>query len=132
MKILISELHASSSQLLKFLGTGILNTCISYVVFLLLYRETGLYYLYASAIGYTAGLTNSFLINRRWTFESHGKVFPELMKFILVNLFAMSVNLLALKLSVQIVGFRPEIGQVGAFVFSTVANFAGNKFWTFR
>lgn len=75
---------------------------------------------------------NSFFVNRRWTFESREKVFPEFMKFILVNLVAMSVNLLVLKLSVQFIELRPEVGQVGAYVFSTGTNFAGNKYWTFK
>jgi putative flippase GtrA len=112
---------------------GVLNTAVQYLLFLFLYRVAGMNYIVASAIGYCAGITNSYLWNRVWTFHSEeSRKGLEFGKFILVNAVSMAVNLGILRYSVKHLEMRPEIGQIIAIAFSMAANFIGNKFWTFR
>ncbi len=120
-------------EFVKFSLVGCINTGLQYGVFYVLYAVCGVYYLTASAIGYCVGMANSFLLNKTWTFHSfRGKIKLEFPRFVIVNLVALGVNLGALKTIV--VGFKipPEYGQVIAMIFSTITNFLGNKFWTFR
>src|SRR6476646_12175065 len=58
-------------QFLKFGTVGVSNTLITFVVYGLLLKVFGVWYLAASAIGFIAGATNGFLLNRRWTFRGH-------------------------------------------------------------
>jgi putative flippase GtrA len=120
-------------QFVKFSLIGLLNTGIHYVIFLFLYRVFDMYYLHATVVGYSVGLINSFILNKKWTFKSRNvRKDMEFAKFIMVNLLALIVNVGALKYFVSLAGLRPEIGQIVAIAFSTITNFMGNKFWTFQ
>src|SRR5277367_302892 len=81
-----TDLHESSSsvargsgrlsapmlvQFVKFGIVGVSNTLLTLVVYTVLLKVFGVWYLAASAIGFIAGATNGFLINRRWTFREH-------------------------------------------------------------
>ena len=47
------------------------NTLLTFVVYTVLLKVFGVWYLAASAIGFVVGATNGFLLNRRWTFREH-------------------------------------------------------------
>jgi len=119
-------------QFVKFAVVGVLNSAIQYLVFLFLYSFTGTQYLLASIIGYVAGMTNSYILNRRWTFESRNqKLFTELSRFVAVNLVSLGVNLGLLYLLVSTGVMIPQWAQVVAITGSTLVNFVLNKVWTF-
>jgi len=120
-------------QFTRFGLVGVLNTAIQYAVFAILFRLAGLPMLLSSALGYLAGLLNSYYVNRKWTFamrEGGNRV--EFARFLVVNLLAMGMNLLALKVLVARFGMLPEAAQILAIGASLVVNFAGNRWWTFR
>ena len=120
------------AQFIKFAVVGVLNSAIQYVVFLFLYSFTGTQYLLASIIGYIAGMTNSYVLNRRWTFRSRNqKRLSELSRFVIVNLISLGVNLGLLFLLVSSGVMVPQWAQVLAIVGSTLVNFVLNKVWTF-
>ena len=123
----------TSAQFLRFGLVGGLNTAIQYVVFIVLFRLAAVSMVAASAAGYLAGIVNSYFINRSWTFRmDRTRSGGEFVRFLLVNILAMGMNLLTLKLLVSRAGLSPEIAQVCAIGSSLVVNFAGNKLWTFR
>jgi putative flippase GtrA len=123
----------TSSQFVKFGVVGILNTAVQFVVFIALFRWLNIPMMVASGLGYTAGIVNSYLINRVWTFQvKEKKQAGEFFRFVAVNIVAMGVNLGTLKALVFYGGLLPEIAQVLAIGSSLVVNFAGNKWWTFR
>jgi putative flippase GtrA len=120
-------------QFIKFSLVGLLNTGIHYAMFLFLYRSCGINYLFASAVGYSCGLLNSFILNKNWTFKTiNVRRDVEFIKFILVNIVALAINIIALKFFVEAIKIIPEISQVLAIVSSFIVNFLGNKYWTFR
>ena len=57
-------------QFVKFGIVGVSNTLLTLVVYTVLLKVFGVWYLAASAIGFIVGATNGFLLNRRWTFKS--------------------------------------------------------------
>lgn len=119
-------------QFIKFALVGILNSAIQYLLFLLLYSLFGIQYLSASIIGYIAGMTNSYILNRRWTFASRNQqLFPELGRFVVVNLISLGANLGLLFLLVSTGAMVPQWAQVLAIIGSTLVNFVLNKVWTF-
>lgn len=119
-------------QFIKFGLVGVLNTALHFAVFYALYSLLGLYYLLASTIGYVAGLINSYILNRNWTFRSHdADQKREFARFIWVNLLSLGVNLVTLKALVVWVELRPEVAQLLAIILTLLANFVGNRFWTF-
>jgi len=125
--------RATAIQFIKFCLIGLLNAGIHYAVFLLLFRLLGVHHQVATVIGYGCGLINSFLMNRTWTFRGASENrHREFFKFFWVNMLSLGVNMAALEAFVRFAGLPGEIALVLAIGFSTVTNFVGNKFWTFR
>ena len=58
-------------QFVKFGIVGVSNTLLTFIVYTVLLKVFGVWYLAASAIGFIAGATNGFLLNRKWTFREH-------------------------------------------------------------
>ncbi len=57
---------------------------------------------------------------------------PEFIRFIVVNLVSLGVNLLVLQMLVSQANIMPEIAQGVAILGALVVNFSGNKLWTFN
>jgi len=122
----------TAAQFVKYTACGLVNCSISYSVFLALYWGVGLHYVPASGLGYCAGMVNSFLLNRAFTFNATGAVPPMIARFAVVTGVGISLNLLSLQWIVTFFRLAPEVAQVFALVCSGCLNFAGNKAWTFR
>lgn len=118
-------------KFIKFSIVGVSNTTLSFMVFFLLYKVAGTYYLLSSLFGYLAGLGNSYLWNLRWTFRRRhsGKIF---VKFFLVNILALFSKLLVLNLLVERFFIRTSLAELMVIGLSIIINFVGNNFWTFR
>ncbi|HEY6643340.1 GtrA family protein [Povalibacter sp.] len=122
-----------ANQLLIFAIIGLINTAVHFLVFLLLMRAFDVPILVASALGYGAGVINSYLMNRLWTFRSAARATAaEFLRFIIVNLVSLATNLTVLKYLTAVVGLAPEPAQLGAIVASLGVNFIGSKWWAFR
>lgn len=120
-------------QIIKFGLVGVLNTAIHYIVFLVLLRVAGAPLLLASAIGYVLASVNSFLVNRRWTFQvTGGGHVSQYVRFMAVYVVALGLNLVSLQFLVVVLHMRPEIAQALAIGASLGVNFAGNRWWVFR
>ena len=62
----------STLQFIRFLVVGVLNTFVTLVVIYLCKAFTPLSLMAGNALGYVAGLINSFLWNRAWVFAATG------------------------------------------------------------
>lgn len=87
MRLLASR--AGLAQFLRFGVVGVLNTATSYLVIRALAGLIGLPA--ASATGYVAGMVQSFILNRFWTFGAtrpagSGRWRGEALRFVAVNL----------------------------------------------
>ena len=70
----------------KFSMVGLLNTGIDFISFAILYSALDLHYLPSQAIAYTAGVLNSFVCNKLWTFQNRShQVFRQMTKFVIIN-----------------------------------------------
>lgn len=58
--------------LIKFALVGVVNTLIDFAVYALL-TTIGVNYILAQWISYSAGILNSYVMNRKWTFEKKEK-----------------------------------------------------------
>src|ERR1700684_2888693 len=58
-------------QFVKFGVVGVSNTLIFVLVYTLLLKVFGVWYVAASGSGFAIGAVNGFLWNRAWTFKGH-------------------------------------------------------------
>jgi putative flippase GtrA len=119
-------------QFAKFGIVGVSNTLITLVVYTLLLKVFGVWYLAASAIGFVAGAINGFLLNRRWTFRGHVGDALTPVRWGIVQGCGLALNELLLYLWVAVVGVDKLVGQALALVVVTTTTFLVNRAWTFR
>ncbi len=118
-------------QFFKYSLVGILNTLIGLSVIYFLFNVLHFHYIVANIIGYGCGLINSFILNKKWTFESKRHFSKEIFPFLLVFGICYVINLLAVIFSVEVFKIHPNIAQLIGIAIYSVSNFLINKYWTF-
>jgi len=119
-------------QFIRFAVVGGICTAVSYSIFITLTELTQTHYLVASTIGFLAGLVTGFYINKNWTFakEDTNKIY--FIKYFLVYLFSLIVNLLILEYLVENYEVPKMVAQVIATGTTVFSNFFGSKILVFK
>jgi putative flippase GtrA len=119
-------------QFVKFGIVGVSNTLLFLAIYTLLFKVLGVFYLLASAIAFTAGAINGFLLNRRFTFPEHVSDAFTPVRWTIVQGCGLGCNELLLYLFVVGVGIDKLAGQAIAILVVVVLTFFANRAWTFR
>jgi putative flippase GtrA len=119
-------------QFLKFGIVGVSNTLLTLVVYTVLLKVFGVWYLAASAIGFAVGAVNGFLLNRRWTFREHVGDALTPVRWGVVQSGGLGLNEGLLYLFVHDAQLDKLLAQVCATAVVTVTTFFVNRAWTFR
>jgi putative flippase GtrA len=119
-------------QFVKFGVVGISNTLLTLVVYTVLLKVFGVWYLAASAIGFVAGAVNGFLLNRRWTFREHVGDALTPVRWGVVQTCGLGIDEALLYLLVHDAHLDKLLAQVCATAVVTVTTFFVNRAWTFR
>lgn len=122
-------------KLVKFGMVGVVNTLVDWVVFALL----SLAPFFAAtvwltkAISYTCGLTNSFFMNRKFTFNSNVKLISwRGLRFVIANLIVYGISLAIIYFAEARFGIRGIWGNVIATPFSIIVNFILSRLLVFN
>lgn len=119
-------------QFVKFGIVGVSNTLLTLVIYTVLLKVFGVWYLAASAIGFAVGATNGFLLNRRWTFREHVGDALTPVRWGVVQTGGLGVNEALLYVLVHDAHLDKLVAQVCATAVVTVTTFVVNRAWTFR
>jgi putative flippase GtrA len=134
-------------QVLRFIAVGVVNTAIDLAVLNVLIAATdrgrsGIVYLLFKAVSFTCATTNSYFLNRHWTFAgaSGGKaVERQALEFAVVSVLGLIVNVTAATSFVAVVPVLvvseklwPSVGALFGTCCSLVTNFFGYKFFVFK
>lgn len=118
-------------QLLRFCTVGLGNTAVDFTTFFLL-NLAGIPYLAAQAISYSAGVVNSFLLNRKWTFKVKSRAsVGEAVKFIMVNGFSLLVSSGLIYLLYDFSHMNLWLSKLAATVGAVAVNYMGSRLWVF-
>ena len=152
-----AEFPPGLKQFSKFLVVGFSNFAISFAVFYLLYKWelSALFYgllgqagkglediilqlgassldaTLANVFGYGAGVINSFVWNKLWTFQVRHETATQFGRFMVLNLFCLVLSSLSLFIFTDFLGF--SYGWIWFITMSvvTIANFTVTKCWVF-
>lgn len=136
--MVVIEVRVNSSwshnlrEFARYCVVGILNTLITLAVIFILMKAFDVNYVFANAVGYVFGFTNSFILNKFWTFSSRGRVHREAALFVLVFAVSYAAQLMFLLVLKEGFGISADFSQIVAMGFYTIVNFLGNKYITFR
>ena len=132
-------------QFIRFVSVGVMNTAVTLFVIFLCKSVLNINPYVSNVAGYVAGLINSFLWNRAWVFgKKNDKMRHQALKFVIgfgvCYLLQLAVIWLMMQTSLkerEYVVFTFTLSGYGVAtiignIVYTIANFAYNKFVTFR
>ena len=146
-------------QFSRFIVVGCTNFTVSFVVFYIFYnylKLSGLLFgglgpagdhlervlqdigaesadaTLANFIGYSAGIINSFVWNKLWTFKARHETASQFGRFLLLNIACLLLSSLSLFIFIDFLGFL--YGPVWFITMSmvTIINFAVSRYWVFQ
>jgi putative flippase GtrA len=117
-------LRTTSAQAAKFMTVGVLNTLIDGATYFALTRWLGLTELptLAKGLSYAAGMTNSFVWNRWWTFRSERNLWGAAALFTLTHVAALGINAGVMSIGLN----RLCLPELGGLALATGASFLWN------
>jgi putative flippase GtrA len=133
-------------QLVRFAVVGVINTGLDLVVLNLLIAATGkgkdgIYYTIFKGVSFLVALTNSYFMNKYWTFAGQGtsnKVI-EISEFIIVSAIGFVINVLVSSAVVNFIPpvlgaekFWPSFGALCGTAIGLIWNFIGYKLIVFE
>ncbi len=133
-------------QFVKFFVVGIINTAIDFVVLNFEMMLTGItsgpYMFVLNSISFSVATTNSFFMNKRWTFEDkeNKQSGVKFSQFLVVSIVGITINggivYAITSFTNPLFGMSPQLWANVAKLFATVVsliwNFLGYKFIVFK
>ena len=127
-------LNGKFRHISRFSLVGVSNTLIDFLVFTIL-NSLGAGSAVSQAAGYGCGVVNSFIFNKKWTFQDKTtgkKNVQGVMKFLTINLIILLLTTLAIDLLTDNMGINVYISKVLVTLLAQVINFLGYKLWVFH
>ena len=118
----------------RFALVGCSNTAVDFGVFTFLQAVFQLNYILCQVAAFIAGISNSFILNKMWTFESKTTHFDssiQFTKFVIVNLVSLGMSLVGLKLLNGNLAVNIYLAKVAVTVVTQAVNYSGYRFWVF-
>ncbi len=133
MENVIRTMFLKYRRVILFSVIGGINTAADFLVFTALSRATPLKAEYCQALGYSAGIVCSFLLNQGFTFRDaeKGNTLGKVLRFLIVNALSLGAGMYGIKLLVasQVNRYLAKI----VVTFLTMAiNYIGYKLFVFR
>lgn len=135
---------ATVRQFIKFIAVGVINTLVTLIT-IFVCKNLGVNPWVSNAIGYVAGVINSFLWNKMWVFHSSGRNSMEVVRFGVGFLLCYGLQLACTWTLTKPMGLGEIEWEVMGFAFTgyavatlfgmcvyTIANFIFNRIVTFR
>jgi putative flippase GtrA len=119
----------------RFSTVGVLNTLIDFIVFSICQSIIGFNNSISQILGYSFGILNSFILNKRWTFEvgrSGKRSLEEFIEFIVVNMISLIISVAAINFLVNNIEINVYLSKTIVILITQMTNFIGYKMWVFN
>jgi putative flippase GtrA len=116
----------------RFLSVGVVNALLGLLVIYAAKWFFGAGDITANLLGYGVGMTVSFVLNSRWTFDFSGAWQPAFAKFIAVSVVAYAANLLTVLAAIHGGAINSYVAQALGIPVYTLTVFLASKYLVFR
>ena len=117
-------------QLVRYGAVGVVSNALGYVLYLVI-TGFGVEHKLTMTGLYLIGVLQTFFLNRRWTFRHDGMHGPAFFRYCLAYGFGYALNLIALLMLVDQLGYPHQIVQGAMVLVLAVLMFVLQKFWVF-
>jgi putative flippase GtrA len=118
-------------QLIRYAVVGFVSNLLCYLIYLGLTR-LGMNPKVAMSLLYGLGVLQTFVFNKRWTFDHGGTQGAMFYRYCAAYGFGYLFNLVALYLLVDLWGYPHQIIQGLMILLLAIMLFLAQKFWVFR
>lgn len=116
---------------IEFALVGVVNTSIDFIVYAL-FAWFNVNYILAQCMSYSAGVLNSYMMNRKWTFKQNGNGSNrEFFTFLGVNLITLVITSFLLTLFYKWLGISLLLSKLLVTAVSVGINYIGTKQFVF-
>ena len=119
----------------RFSMVGVMNTAVDFLMFTLCQSVFGIGYSISQTIGYSFGVINSFILNKKFTFEDRKvskKTVQELLQFAIVNVVSLCVTIIAMNVLIVSLNRGVYLSKILVTILAQITNFFGYKLWVFN
>jgi dolichol-phosphate mannosyltransferase len=125
------------TRIVKFLFVGLSGVGVNIGLLWLLTEVFGLHYLISAAISIETSIISNFLLNNFFTFSDRNRpgatnFFGRLLKFNVVSLGGLAINLAILWLLTELFGLYYILSNLIGIAAATIWNFSANTWWTWK
>jgi putative flippase GtrA len=117
-------------QGLRYIIVGLASNLVLYLLYLLL-TTVGLGHKTSMTLLYVVGTLQTFIFNKRWTFEHDGATHKAFMRYIAAYAFGYLLNLTVLWVAVDHLGLPHQVVQGVMVIIVAMMVFLLQKFWVF-
>jgi putative flippase GtrA len=110
-------------QFKRYVITGLASFTLEYLLFFILYRRVGLWYISANAVVYVTIFWFNFLMNRYWSFKSGGSLRRQLMLYCILFVFNLGAITVLMYLLSDVAGITPMISKIAVMGAVVLWNF---------
>lgn len=119
-------------QFFRFLTVGVLNTLLGYYVIFTCMYVANMSPESSNVSGYAVGLVASYVLNRKYTFQSKQQRRREIVRFLAAFVIAYAANFAMLIILIHRMNMPKGTSQVFAGFIYVVVSFTMNKHYAFK
>lgn len=117
----------------KFALVGVANTLIDMGVFALLAQLMGVNVYLSQCISYSAGVLNSYIFNRSWTFKTKEHFWsPALLRFLVLNFIMLALSTVIIWVFYDLLSVHKLIAKCISVPITMILNFLASRLWVFH
>lgn len=117
-------------KFIRYCAVGVINTGVDFGMFFFL-SILGFPLLPSQCIAYFCGFLNSFFLNRKWTFQSYGPSGRQLIRFLGLNLFVLTLTYGMLAWFHYELQWPILVSKIAATLLCTGVSYLGSRLWVF-
>lgn len=118
-------------KFMKYSFVGCISTLIYFISVFVLVELCVMDPLMSSAISFCFMTFFSFLLNKKYTFDSDFS-HKKLVRFVMVSSIGFLLNYLIMYTFVQVFSYHYSIGEIVTIIIIPMVNFTLNNYWTFK
>ena len=123
-----------NNEKVRFAIVGVLNTGVGYLLFVVVQLAFGhfLHEVFVLLCAHVLASAFAFVMHKRFVFKAHGQILIDYLRFQVVYLVPLAINMMVLPISVRVFDINIYLAQAIFTALTVIFSFVGHKYFSFR